>query len=176
MDVRTEAARTYYEQFKDLEKPTGGNVDSIQAVLPNYPFSSSSGFGNRNGPFNGYEFHQGTDIPAPAGTEIAAIGGGTIKVMSSGYNGGRGNYIIIDHGNGLETLYQHCSGFAPGLSVGSKVSQGQIIAYVGSTGDSTGNHLHFEILVPAGTGEHSSYCYGYDVVNPETFDYTRFPL
>ena len=176
MDVRTSAARRYYNQFKDAERPSGGNVTSIQAVLPNYPFSSSSGFGYRNGPFYGpNEFHQGTDIPAPAGTEIAALGGGIVKEMSMGYNGGRGNYIRIDHQNGYETLYQHCNGFAAGLSVGSHVSQGQIIAYVGSTGDSTGAHLHLEILVPAGKGEHSSYFTGYDVVNPETFDYTKFP-
>lgn len=176
MDVRTSAARRYYNQFKDAERPSGGNVTSIQAVLPNYPFSSSSGFGYRNGPFYGpNEFHQGTDIPAPAGTEIAALGGGIVKEMSMGYNGGRGNYIRIDHQNGYETLYQHCNGFAAGLSVGSHVSQGQIIAYVGSTGDSTGAHLHLEILVPAGQGEHSSYFTGYDVVNPETFDYTKFP-
>ncbi len=123
--------------------------------------------------FYGNEFHQGTDIPAPAGTEIAAVGGGIIKEMT--FNSARGYYIRIDHQNGLETVYQHCSGFASGLSVGSRVSQGQIIAYVGSTGDSTGNHLHFEILVPAGSGEHSSYFRGYDVVNPETFDYTQFP-
>ena len=173
MSIRTEAARKYYEQFKDLEKPTAGSVTSIQAVLPNYPFSSSSGFGWRNGPFNGNEFHQGTDIPAPRGTEIAAVGGGVVKEMT--FNSARGYYIRIDHGNNLETVYQHCSGFAAGLSVGSSVSQGQIIAYVGSTGDSTGNHLHFEILVPRGTGEHTSYFPGYDVVNPETFDYTQFP-
>lgn len=176
MDVRTSAARRYYNQFKDAKRPTGGNVTSIQAVLPNYPFSSSSGFGYRNGPFYGpNEFHQGTDIPAPAGTEIAALGSGIVKEMVTGYNGGRGNYIRIDHQNGYETLYQHCNGFAAGLSVGSHVSQGQIIAYVGSTGDSTGAHLHLEILVPAGQGEHSSYFTGYDVVNPETFDYTKFP-
>ena len=176
MDVRTSAARRYYNQFKDAKRPTGGNVTSIQAVLPNYPFSSSSGFGYRNGPFYGpNEFHQGTDIPAPAGTEIAALGSGIVKEMVTGYNGGRGNYIRIDHQNGYETLYQHCNGFAAGLSVGSHVSQGQIIAYVGSTGDSTGAHLHLEILVPAGRGEHSSYFAGYDVVNPETFDYTKFP-
>lgn len=176
MDVRTSAARRYYNQFKDAERPSGGNVTSIQAVLPNYPFSSSSGFGYRNGPFYGpNEFHQGTDIPAPAGTEIAALGSGIVKEMVTGYNGGRGNYIRIDHQNGYETLYQHCNGFAAGLSVGSHVSQGQIIAYVGSTGDSTGAHLHLEILVPAGQGEHSSYFTGYDVVNPETFDYTKFP-
>ena len=176
MDVRTSAARRYYNQFKDAKRPTGGNVTSIQAVLPNYPFSSSSGFGYRNGPFYGpNEFHQGTDIPAPAGTEIAALGSGIVKEMVTGYNGGRGNYIRIDHQNGYETLYQHCNGFAAGLSVGSHVSQGQVIAYVGSTGDSTGAHLHLEILVPAGQGEHSSYFTGYDVVNPETFDYTKFP-
>lgn len=176
MDVRTTAARKYYEQFKDAERPSGGsgNVTSIQAVLPNYPFSSSSGFGWRIHPIYGdSRFHQGTDIPAPTGTEIAALGGGIIKEMT--YASGRGNYVRIDHQNGLETVYQHCSGFASGLSVGSTVSQGQIIAYVGSTGDSTGAHLHLEILVPAGQGEHSSYFSGYDVVNPETFDYTRFP-
>ena len=177
MDVRTSAARRYYNQFKDAERPSGGsgNVTSIQAVLPNYPFSSSSGFGWRTHPIYGdSRFHQGTDIPAPTGTEIATLGSGIIKEIVHS-SSGRGNYIRIDHQNGLETVYQHCSRFASGLSVGSTVSQGQIIAYVGSTGDSTGAHLHLEILVPTGQGEHSSGFSGYDVVNPETFDYTRFP-
>lgn len=175
MEVRTAAARKYYEQFKNAKRPIGGgSVTSIQAVLPNYPFSSSSGFGWRTHPIYGdRRFHQGTDIPAPTGTEIAALGGGIIKEMQ--WAEGRGYYVRIDHQNGLETVYQHCSGFAPGLSAGSKVAQGQIIAYVGSTGWSTGPHLHLEILVPAGQGEHSSYFSGFDVVNPETFDYTRFP-
>lgn len=91
------------------------------------------------------------------------------------FNGARGYYIIIDHKNGFETVYQHCSGFASGLNVGSSVQQGQIIAYVGSTGVSTGAHLHLEILTPSGTGEHSSYFSGYDVVNPEQFDYSQLP-
>lgn len=152
----------------------GGSATSALDALPNYNAGTSSGFGYRNHPVSGgYVFHQGTDIAAPSGTEIAALGSGEVRVME--FNSARGFYIIIDHKNGYETVYQHCSAFADGLNVGSTVQQGQIIAYVGSTGISTGAHLHLEILTAGGTGEHSSYFSGYDVVNPETFDYSKFP-
>ncbi len=86
--------------------------------------------------------HKGIDIAAPYGTEIYASGGGTVVI--SGWNsGGYGNYVIIDHGNGYRTLYGHCSALV--AVTGQTVEKGQLIAYVGSTGRSTGNHLHFEV-------------------------------
>lgn len=85
--------------------------------------------------------HKGMDIAAPNGTSIKAAAPGT--VIQSGYYGGYGNLIIIDHGNGVTTYYGHCSKLY--VSVGQKVEAGDIIGTVGSTGNSTGNHLHFEI-------------------------------
>ena len=85
--------------------------------------------------------HKGIDIASPSGTPIYAAQGGT--VVTSEYGGGYGHYVVIDHGNGYKTLYAHASKRL--VSVGEKVSQGQVIALVGTTGISTGNHLHFEV-------------------------------
>ena len=83
------------------------------------------------------------DIAAGAGSNIYAADGGTVVTVD--YNVARGNYIVVSHGNGMSTLYQHCSAIY--ASVGQKVSQGDAIAAVGSTGYSTGPHLHFEVWV-----------------------------
>lgn len=99
----------------------------------------SSGYGNRNCPFHGQEFHDGIDLAAASGTHIIAFGSGT--VTKSGWNGGYGNYISIDHGSGLMSFYGHCSQLY--VKQGVKVSAGQKIAAVGTTGSSTGCHLHF---------------------------------
>jgi murein DD-endopeptidase MepM/ murein hydrolase activator NlpD len=89
--------------------------------------------------------HSGIDYAAPRGTPILAAGNGTVETAarSSGY----GNLIVLKHTNGYETAYAHQSSFAKGIAPGVKVRQGQIIGYVGSTGLSTGPHLHFEIRV-----------------------------
>jgi murein DD-endopeptidase MepM/ murein hydrolase activator NlpD len=86
--------------------------------------------------------HEGVDIAAPTGTPIRAAAGGTI--IYTGYMGGYGNLTIIDHGNGLATAYAHQSSIYVG---GGAVSQGTVIGAVGSTGNSTGPHLHFEVRV-----------------------------
>ncbi|NMA32784.1 MAG: peptidoglycan DD-metalloendopeptidase family protein [Alphaproteobacteria bacterium] len=88
--------------------------------------------------------HKGVDFRAPTGTKIPAAGAGRVVVRS--YNKGYGNYIKIRHANGFETLYAHMSRFQKGVNVGTTVAQGQIIGYVGSTGLSTGPHLHYEII------------------------------
>ena len=85
--------------------------------------------------------HMGIDIGASYGTQIKAVAGGTIKLAE--YYGGYGNLVIISHGNGIETYYGHCSSLY--VTEGQKVKAGDVIAAVGSTGNSTGNHLHFEI-------------------------------
>jgi murein DD-endopeptidase MepM/ murein hydrolase activator NlpD len=106
----------------------------------------SSPFGWRVHPILGYRrLHPGVDYAAPRGTPILAAGNGVVERVgpSSGY----GNFKLIKHTNGYETAYGHQTAFAKGLAVGSTVRQGQIIGYVGSTGLSTGPHLHFEIRV-----------------------------
>lgn len=101
----------------------------------------SSDYGWRNCPYHGREKHSGIDIPAPYGTPVKAASGGT--VIHSGYLGSYGNAVLIRHGNSLYTLYGHNSSLV--VRSGAKVSKGQTIAKVGSTGNSTGNHCHFEV-------------------------------
>jgi murein DD-endopeptidase MepM/ murein hydrolase activator NlpD len=89
--------------------------------------------------------HTGVDWAAPMGTPIFAAGNGAIEEI--GVKGGYGKYVRIRHANGYETAYGHMTAFAKGLDVGSKVRQGQVIGFVGSTGMSTGSHVHFEIVI-----------------------------
>ena len=104
----------------------------------------SSGFGPRKHPILGYtRMHKGTDFAAPRGTPIMAAGNGTVEI--AGRNGGYGNYIRIRHNGQYKTAYAHLSKFARGVRKGAKVRQGQTIGYVGSTGRSTGPHLHYEV-------------------------------
>lgn len=88
--------------------------------------------------------HRGVDLAAPTGTPIHAAAGGTVIIARYGYNGGFGNYVVIQHANGTKTLYAHMSKL--GTNPGASVSQGEVIGYVGSTGRSTGPHLHIEVL------------------------------
>ncbi len=105
-----------------------------------------SGFGERYHPLLHYmKMHTGVDWAAPFGTPIFAAGNGVIDEI--GLKGGYGKYVRIRHANGYETAYGHMTAFARGLDVGSRVRQGQIIGFVGSTGLSTGSHVHFEILI-----------------------------
>jgi len=100
-------------------------------------------FGFRRNPFGGraYEFHPGMDIDGERGEDVQASANGT--VISAGYKGGYGNMVQIDHGNGLTTCYGHMSKLE--AEVGETVTRGQLIGYIGSTGRSTGPHLHFEL-------------------------------
>ena len=108
--------------------------------LPGYTRISSP-FGYRTCPYHGRELHGGVDLPAPHGTNILAAKGGTVVVST--YGSSYGNYVAISHADGSRTMYCHMS--ARLVSVGDTVSQGQVIGRVGSTGNSTGNHLHFEL-------------------------------
>ncbi len=101
--------------------------------------------------------HKGIDIGAPKGTTIYAAASGTVTVSQYGYSGGYGNYIMISHGNGIQTLYGHCTSLL--VSAGTYVTQGQPIATVGSTGNSTGNHLHLEIRVNGVAQNPQNYLY-----------------
>jgi murein DD-endopeptidase MepM/ murein hydrolase activator NlpD len=105
-----------------------------------------SGFGFRRHPILGYsKMHTGVDWSAPYGTPIFASGNGTVEKV--GWEGGYGKYVRVKHNNGYETAYGHMSAFARGIEPGKRVRQGQVIGFVGSTGLSTGAHVHYEIVV-----------------------------
>ena len=122
-----------------------------------WPLPSSqnvtSGYGWRICPFHGREFHGAIDIAGNGGTPIVASADGT--VIRTGWNGGFGNSVQVDHGGGLVTMYNHCSSIA--VSVGQTVSRGQTIAYVGTTGSSTGNHLDYRVFKDGTTQNPFSY-------------------
>ena len=124
----------------------GSTTGTGNLVWPSYCTYISSRQGPRVHPITGeYKNHGGTDIAASYGSAIYAADSGRVVSSSDGWNGGWGNYVMIDHGNGMQTLYAHMSSRA--VSVGQTVSRGQTIGYVGSTGMSTGPHLHFEMYV-----------------------------
>ena len=109
-------------------------------------FTITSRFGYREDPFTGeISYHSGTDIGAPGGTPILASADGTVTIANAidSWGGGYGYHIKIRHNDTYETLYAHCSSIC--VTVGQKVKQGEVIGYVGTTGNSTGNHLHFEV-------------------------------
>ena len=121
--------------------------------LPGYT-SASSAYGWRTHPIYGTrKFHKGEDIPAPTGAAIVAAASGT--VTTAGWVSGYGNYTVINHGGGVMTAYGHQSAIY--VSVGQTVSAGQTIGAVGSTGNSTGPHLHFEVYVNGATQNPMSY-------------------
>jgi murein DD-endopeptidase MepM/ murein hydrolase activator NlpD len=96
-------------------------------------------------PVLGYtRMHKGIDFGVPSGTPVMAAGAGTVQI--EGRLGGYGNFLKINHGNGYATGYGHLSRFAPGIHMGSRVRQGQVVAYSGNTGITTGPHLHYEIF------------------------------
>ena len=125
------------------------NGKSVEKALMKTPINGarlSSSFGMRKHPIQGFnKMHTGTDFAAPMGTPIMASGSGTITRAK--WCGGGGNCIKIKHNSTFETIYAHMKNFAKGMKVGKKVRQGQIIGYVGSTGMSTGPHLHYEVII-----------------------------
>ena len=137
-----------YEYEKNKIDYFDENGKSIKKTLMKTPINGarlSSSFGNRKHPILGYtKMHTGTDFAAPMGTPIMASGDG--KVMKAGWCGGGGNCVKIKHNNTYQTVYAHMSKFGSGIKRGVRVKQGQIIGYVGSTGLSTGPHLHYEVI------------------------------
>lgn len=129
-------------------------VVSLNGITLSRPVSGtvSSRFGVRGG-----ATHKGLDIAAPKGTPIYAAASGTVITSAYGWNGGYGNYVVINHGNGINTAYGHCSSLV--AKVGQTVNAGDLIAYVGNTGDSYGNHLHFEIRVNGVAQNPQNYLY-----------------
>jgi len=132
-----------FEDYFDL------NGQSVRKTLMRTPIDGarlSSGFGKRKHPILGYtKMHRGVDFAAPRGTPIYAAGDGVVEV--AGRNGGYGNYVRIRHNSTYSTAYAHMWHFAKSIRRGARVRQGQVIGYVGTTGRSTGPHLHYEVLV-----------------------------
>ena len=138
----------YYFDKKGSEGHYDENGKSVEKALMKTPINGarlSSSFGMRKHPIDGYnKMHKGTDFAASMGTPIMASGSGV--VTRARWCGGGGNCIIIKHNSTYKTVYAHMKNFARGIKEGIKVKQGQIIGYVGSTGKSTGPHLHYEVI------------------------------
>ena len=139
----------YYFNKKGSEGHFDQSGKSVEKALMKTPINGarlSSPFGMRKHPIDGYnKMHRGTDFAAPMGTPIMASGSGIIT--RARWCGGGGNCIKIKHNSTYETIYAHMKNFARGIKEGVRVKQGQIIGYVGSTGKSTGPHLHYEVIV-----------------------------
>ena len=139
----------YYFDKKNSEGHYDENGKSVKKALMKTPINGarlSSAFGMRKHPIDGYnKMHKGTDFAAPMGTPIMASGSGVI--VRARWCGGGGNCVKIKHNSTYETIYAHMKSFARGIKEGLRVKQGQIIGYVGSTGKSTGPHLHYEVVV-----------------------------
>ena len=137
-----------YEYEKNKIEYFDENGKSIRKTLMKTPINGarlSSSYGKRKHPILGYtKMHTGTDFAAPMGTPIMASGDG--KVTKAGWCGGGGNCVKIKHNSTYQTVYAHMSKFGRGIKKGKRVKQGQIIGYVGSTGLSTGPHLHYEVI------------------------------
>ena len=130
----------------DFYDETGKSAKKFLVRKPVNNAIMRSGFGSRRHPILGYvKMHTGVDWATPYGTPIFASGNGVVEKV--GPEGGYGKYVRIKHNNGYETAYGHMSAFAKGLEPGKRVRQGQVIGFVGSTGQSTGPHVHYEILV-----------------------------
>ena len=139
----------YYFDVKGSEGHYDKSGKSVRKALMKTPINGarlSSPFGMRKHPIDGFnKMHRGTDFAAPMGTPIMASGDGLIK--KAGWCGGGGNCVVIKHNSTYKTVYAHMSKFASGIRAGIRVKQGQTIGYVGSTGKSTGPHLHYEVIV-----------------------------
>ena len=138
----------YFFKSDDLYDHYDGSGQSIKKTLMKTPINGarlSSKFGKRKHPILGFtKMHTGTDFAAPKGTPIMASGDGVVTKAS--WCGGGGNCIKIKHNSKYSTVYAHMSKFGRNIKKGSRVKQGQIIGYVGSTGMSTGPHLHYEVI------------------------------
>ena len=138
----------YYFDKKKSEGHYDANGKSVKKALMKTPINGarlSSAFGMRKHPIDGYnKMHRGTDFAAPMGTPIMASGSGVIT--RARWCGGGGNCVKIKHNSTYQTIYAHMKNFGRGIKEGIRIKQGQIIGYVGSTGNSTGPHLHYEVI------------------------------
>ena len=149
MSVQNREIILYRYQTKKFYGYFNINGKSVEKALMKTPINGarlSSSFGMRKHPILGYnKLHRGTDFAAPMGTPIMASGTGVVTKAS--WCGGGGNCVKIKHNSTYQTIYAHLSNFGAGIKKGKKIRQGQIIGYVGSTGMSTGPHLHYEVIV-----------------------------
>tara|TARA_B100001093_G_scaffold389588_1_gene375822 strand:- start:1757 stop:3064 length:1308 start_codon:yes stop_codon:yes gene_type:complete len=149
LNLSGEKNQLYYFDKVGSQGHYDQNGRSVKKALMKTPINGarlSSPFGMRKHPIDGFnKMHRGTDFAAPMGTPIMASGDGVIK--KAGWCGGGGNCIVIKHNSTYQTVYAHMSKFAKGMRSGVRVKQGQVIGYVGSTGKSTGPHLHYEVIV-----------------------------
>ena len=148
LNLSNQSNAFYYFNEKNNEGHYDINGKSVKKALMKTPINGarlSSKFGMRKHPIDGYnKMHRGTDFAAPMGTPIMASGDGI--VLKAAWCGGGGNCVKIKHNSSYSTVYAHMSKFANGVRKGKRVKQGQIIGYVGSTGKSTGPHLHYEVI------------------------------
>ncbi|HEX2580836.1 MAG TPA: peptidoglycan DD-metalloendopeptidase family protein [Dongiaceae bacterium] len=136
----------FFDKTDSYYTPSGESVKKSLLRTPVDGARISSGFGMRLHPILGYtKLHKGTDFAAPTGTPIYAAGDGTLEFV--GQQRGFGNFILIRHTGQYETAYGHIQRFAAGVKRGMRVKQGQVIAYVGATGEATGPHLHYEVRI-----------------------------
>lgn len=156
-EIKAAINKIYAEAARKKQQQGSVNSNSPQYVNPGTPSSGfmfpvtyggaylSSGYGYRSASISGWSFHGGIDITGGNiyGQPVYASRAGTVIVAEHYSNAGYGHYVMLDHGDGYQTLYGHCSSVV--VNAGQSVQQGQLIAYVGSTGNSTGPHLHFEI-------------------------------
>ena len=149
MSVQNREIILYRYQTKKFYGYFNINGKSVEKALMKTPINGarlSSSFGMRKHPILGYnKLHRGTDFAAPMGTPVMASGTGVVTKAS--WCGGGGNCVKIKHNSTYQTIYAHLSNFGTGIKKGKKIRQGQIIGYVGSTGMSTGPHLHYEVIV-----------------------------
>ena len=148
LNLSNESNGFYYFDKKGNKGHYDINGKSVKKALMKTPINGarlSSKFGMRKHPIDGFnKMHRGTDFAAPKGTPVMASGDGVI--LKSAWCGGGGNCVKIKHNSSYSTIYAHLSNFAKGIRKGKRVKQGQIIGYVGSTGKSTGPHLHYEVI------------------------------
>lgn len=144
LETRLDSEMAEYDKLVSQVEKFKPYIDAMPTIWPVKGYVTSA-FGYRSNPFTGTssEYHAGLDIKASTGTPIKVTGAGS--VVFAGWQNGYGNFVIVDHGYGIQTCYGHNSKLA--VSVGDKVSRGDVIAYAGSTGRSTGSHCHYEVRV-----------------------------
>lgn len=154
---KQEALQQQQQQQQQQQKPDSTVTAGIKWTKPCTYRLLSSPYGYRIHPITGqYKFHSGVDLAGPQGTPIVATRDGTVTMAKTGYNSGNGNYVTINHGDGFSSSYLHMLENLQ-VSVGQKVKAGQIIGYMGSTGMSTGPHLHFTIYYNGSTVNPADY-------------------